>query len=151
MNYILIAIIVGVVVAYLLYQNINHITNHLDSLEDKSFELYSEYSLFINGIIKKIKEDIESPTENSKYRLNMGVNPIIISDSLSALIRKLVFFETILAKQKSKEEIEGELFKVLSSLEKIILESFQNQKSLAEDLNGLFQYEFEVLQKKYKN
>ena len=150
MNYILIAVIVGGVVAYLLYKNITHITNHLDNLEDKSFELYSQYSLFINSIIKKIKNEVDYPKEDSKYRINGTSDSIEISSDLSSYIRKLVFFETILAKQKSKEEVEDELYKVLTSVDKTIRESFIDGDELADELSEFFRYEFENLKDEFK-
>ncbi len=149
MNYILIAIIVGGFVAYLLYKNISHITNHLDNLGDTSFEFYSEYSLFLNGIIKQIKQEIDYPKENSKYRLKDVSDNLEISAMLSSFIRKLVFFETVMAKQKSKEEIEAELYKILNSLDESIKNSFVDGEVLADELSEFLRYEFENLRKKF--
>ena len=55
-------------------------------------------------------------------------------EKLSDFIRKLVFFETMMAKQKSAKEIESELFEVLTALEKFLGEFCVEGEALAEAL-----------------
>ena len=145
MNYLILSLIIGGVVAYLLYKNITHITNHLDSLEDNTFELYSKYSLFINNIIKEIKNEIDFPKSDAKFVIKESFDKQKVSEELSTLIRKLVFFETVMAKKNSKEKTEEELFNVLIRLEKLIKQNFIDGEKLSQELKTLFQKEFDNL------
>lgn len=50
------------------------------------------------------------------------------------MTRTLVFFETMNAKRRSSQEIEGELFGLLSDLDNLITQNFQNGENLADAL-----------------
>ncbi len=145
MNYLILSLIAGGVVAYLVYKNVSHITNHLDTLEDDSFEIYSKYSLFINNIIKEIKNEIDFPKEDAKFVVDGSHDTKEVSEELSTLIRKLVFFETVMAKKNSKEKTEQELFTVLIRLEELVKKDFVDGEKLSVELKTIFQDEFDSL------
>jgi len=136
-------------IAFILMKQIKHVTDNLDqgnfNIKDNIFEKYSKFSVVIQNAIRGIKKDLDSSKEKEspKYVLIEGKNEEDSIEILSDFLRKLVFFETLLAKQKSKSEIENELFGILSSLDIFIKENCKNGEVLAEELkDDLFaQYE----------
>lgn len=140
------AIFVVAMIAFILIKQIKHITGNLDTKGDtNSFEKYSKFSVSIQNHIRAIKLDIDSTKkiENPRYILLEGVNEEDSIELLSDYLRKLVFFETLLAKRKTADEIESELFSILSQLDTFLKEKCFDGEQLAEELreNLLEEYE----------
>ncbi len=140
-------LLIVAIVAFVLYKNINKITKKLDMQDSGSHELYSKYASIIQEYIRKIRKEIESPNEDAKYILLDNTQTKQITNSLSDMLRKLVFFETLLAKQKSDSEIEEELFHLLSSLDKLLKEKFKNGETLADELRDKLYDDFNSLKR----
>lgn len=139
-------IFVVAMIAFILIKQIKHITGNLDTKGDtNSFEKYSKFSVSIQNHIRAIKLDIDSTKkiENPRYILLEGVNEEDSIELLSDYLRKLVFFETLLAKRKTADEIESELFSILSQLDTFLKEKCFDGEQLAEELreNLLEEYE----------
>lgn len=136
-------------IAFILMKQIKHVTDNMDNgnfnIKDNTFEKYANFSVVIQNAIRAIKKDLDSSKEKEsvKYILLEGKNEEDSIELLSDFLRKLVFFETLLAKQKSKNEIESELFTILDSLDTFIQENCKNGEELAQEFkNDLFeQYE----------
>ncbi len=133
---------VAALIAFLLMKQIGHITNNLDQKGDtNSFDKYSKFSVIIQNHIRAIKLDIDSSKQiqNPRYILLNKDDEEESIEKLSDFLRKLVFFETLLAKKKTSTEIESELFGILSQLDEFIKESCEEGETLAEELkNNLF-------------
>jgi len=136
-------------IAFILMKQIRHVTDNLDNgnhtINDNIFEKYSNFSVVIQNAIRAIKKELDSSKEKESVRFVLleSKNEEDSIEILSDFLRKLVFFETLLAKQKSKDEIESELFAILSSLDVFIKENCVNGEELSEELkDSLFsQYE----------
>jgi len=133
-------------IAYIMMKQIGHITGNLDQKGDtNSFDKYSKFSVAIQNHIRAIKLDIDSTKkiENPRYVLKDKESEEDFIDELSDFLRKLVFFETLLAKKKTQSEIESELFNVLNKLDGFIKKNCKDGELLADELrdNLIAQYE----------
>ncbi|MDR0467972.1 MAG: hypothetical protein LBG67_03890, partial [Campylobacteraceae bacterium] len=117
---ILLAAIVLCVVAYLVYNQINKITNKIDSIDKP--KLYADFSAIIQAKIREIRLDIDTfkTSLNAKYILNDENELTSSLELLSDLIRQLVFLETMSGKNQNPQETESKLFEVLNELDNFI-------------------------------
>lgn len=146
MEQLFLVIFVVAMIAFILMKQVNHVAESLDIKGDtNSFDKYSKFSVSIQNHIRAIKLDIDSSKqiENPKYVL---LDKELEEDSLEKLsdfLRKLVFFETLLAKNKSPNEIEGELFIILSELDTFLKQNFIDGEILADELRDNLMSEYE--------
>jgi len=139
-------IFVIAMIAFILIRQIKHITGNLEIQNDANyFDKYSKFSVTIQNHIRAIKLDIDSTKkiENPRYILLENINEEESIELLSDYLRKLVFFETLLAKKKTASEIESELFSILSQVDTFIKERCLDGELLANELreNLLEEYE----------
>ena len=139
-------IFVVAMIAFILMKQIKHITGNLDIKGDtNSFEKYAKFSVAIQNHLRAIKLDIDSSKqiESPRYILLEGIDEEEVIEILSDYLRKLVFFETLLAKQKTSSEIESELFAILSQIDQFLKQNCVDGEQLAEELreNLLSEYE----------
>ncbi len=137
---------VAALIAFVMMKQVGHITGNLNLQGDtNAFDKYSQFSVAIQNHIRAIKLDIDSTKqiENPRYILIKDCNEENSIEKLSDFLRKLVFFETLLAKKKTSNEIEGELFGILSELDEFIKQNCEDGELLAEELkdNLLTEYE----------
>lgn len=124
-------------VAFVLVKQIGKLTNKLDTFVDEnSHERYAKFSAIIQERVREIKQSLDSSkTPNERpFKLLEGKNEEEALELLSNFIRKLVFFETLMAKQKSSKEIEAELFELLSHLDTFLKEFCVEGEALADAL-----------------
>lgn len=124
-------------VAFVLVKQIGKLTNKLDTFVDEnSHERYAKFSAIIQERVREIKQSLDSSkTPNERpFKLIEGKNEEEALELLSNFIRKLVFFETLMAKQKSSKEIEAELFELLSHLDTFLKEFCVDGEALADAL-----------------
>lgn len=151
MNEILLPVLIVVaLVAFVLNQQIRKITTNLDN-ESNSQSSNKAYSLFAGTIqhkLRQIKNDIDSSkaVENPTYKLNKLASEEKTLERISNLIRKLVFFETLNYKNKSKSKIENELFMILSEIDELVINSLENGQELSDELRNTLANEFVKLQ-----
>ena len=139
-------IFVVAMIAFILMKQIKHITGNLDIKGDtNTFDKYSKFSVAIQNHLRAIKLDIDSSKKiaNPRYILLEGIDEEEAIETLSDYLRKLVFFETLLAKQKTASEIESELFAILSQIDQFLKQSCVDGEQLADELRDdlLSQYE----------
>ena len=126
-------------VAFVLIKQIGRITSKLDTFADAgSYERYAKFSAIIQEHVREIKQSLDSSkTPNERpFKLIEGKNEEEALELLSNFIRKLVFFETMMAKQKNPKEIEAELFEVLNGLETFLKEFCEDGDNLSEELRN---------------
>jgi len=139
-------IFVVAMMVFMLMKQLKHITGNLDTQGNtNSFDKYSNFSVAIQNHIRAIKLDIDSvkKIENPRYILLENRDEEDSIELLSDFLRKLVFFETLLAKKKTPSEIEGELFGVLSELDTFIKENCEDGELLADELRDSLLEEYE--------
>lgn len=128
---------VTLLIAFILMKQIKHVTGNLDIKGDvHSFDKYAKFSVDIQNHIRKIKMDIDSSKNIDliKYKLKIDINEEDSIEKLSDFLRKLVFFETLLAKNKTSDEVESQLFSILSQLDTFIKDSCEDGEELADEL-----------------
>jgi len=127
--------IVGMV-AFVMIRQIGKITGGIETKRTGSFEKYANFSSIIQEYVREIKASVDTSKEREdrKFKLVEGRNENQALEKLSDFIRKLVFFETMMAKQKNQKEIEAELFEVLNGLEIFLKEFCEDGENLSEEL-----------------
>lgn len=139
--------IVGMV-AFVMIRQIGKITGGAEAKQTGSFEQYAKFSSIIQEYVREIKASVDTSREREdrKFKLVEGRNENQALEKLSDFIRKLVFFETMMAKQKNPKEIEAELFEVLNGLETFLKEFCEDGENLSEELREILLDEYEKLQ-----
>jgi hypothetical protein len=133
-------------IAFIMMKQIGHITGNLDVVgETNDFDKYSKFSVAIQNHIRAIKLDIDSTKqiENPRYVLKDTQSEEDFIEELSDYLRKLVFFETLLAKKKTTSEIESELFSILSQLDEFLRQNCVDGDVLADELRDNLLQEYE--------
>lgn len=151
MNEILLPVLIVVaVVAFVLNQQINKIGSRLDKEESSksSNKIYSLFAGVIQQKLRLIKNDIDSSkvAKNPTYKLNKLASEEKTLERISNLIRKLVFFETLNYKNKSKSKVENELFAILSEIDELVINSLENGQDISDELRNTLLDEFQKLQ-----
>ena len=141
--------IVGIV-AFVMIRQIDKLTNKIDAQpreSENAYERYAQFSSVIQEHVRGIKNSLDSTKEQESrpFKLLSDKNEVEALEKLSDFIRKLVFFETMMAKQKSAKEIESELFEVLSELESFLIEFCEDGENLAEALREKLLVAYESL------
>lgn len=135
-------------VAFVMIKQIGKLTNKLDVMQEStSYDRYARFSAIIQEHVRSIKQSLDSSKEVEvrPYVLLQGKDESNALEELSNFIRKLVFFETMMAKQKSAREIEAELFDVLNSLEIFLKNSCENGEALSDELRESLLKAYEAL------
>lgn len=130
-------VMIVAMVAFVLIKQIGKLTNKLDAFSDEgSFERYAQFSAIIQDHVRNIKLSLDSSkTPDARpFKLIEGKNEDEALEILSDFIRKLVFFETMMAKKKSAKEIEADLFELLSHLDGFLKEYCENGETLSDAL-----------------
>lgn len=137
---------VTALIAFILIKQIKHITNQLPADGEKSdFKKYANFSVAVQNYIRIIKNDIDSTKTKEESRFVLK-NPLDEKESLETLadfLRKLVFFETLLAKNKSAKEIESELFIILDAIDSFVRQKCEDGEKLADELKEFLFNDFQ--------
>lgn len=140
--------IVGIV-AFVMVRQIGRITQRLDHAQDShAFSRYAKFSAIIQDHVREMKQSIDSSKaiEVRKYALLDNAKESEALEKLSDMIRKLVFFETLSARQKSTDEIEAELFEILNGLENFLKTYCKEGEALSDTLRESLLQAYEALQ-----
>ncbi len=137
------AIFISVVVAFILVKNIKNITEKMDMDALNPHSRYASFSAHVQEYIRDIKREISKKDKSDViFALLKDKDEEKAQEKLSDFIRKLVFFETTMAKNRSKEQIENELTQVLFDLDAFVRENIENGELIAdkmrEDLESRF-------------
>ena len=147
MDQLIPVLVVVAMVSLVLIKQIGKLTTKLDQdAANGSHSQYAQFSAIIQEHIRFIKQSLDSTKalDERPFRLLEGKNEAEALEKLSDFIRKLVFFETLMAKQKSPQEIEAELFELLSSVDAFLKEYCVDGERLSDELR-------EVLLEAYEN
>jgi len=104
-------------------------------------------------LIKDIEEIIDknSVLNEDKYILKDKKDAEETKQDLFSLVRKLAFFETLKAKEKSTKELESQFFEILSTLDSIVKDRFIDGEKLSDELRENLHNEYQNLKKGYSN
>ncbi len=141
------AIFVSVVVAFILIKNIKRITEKMDVDALNPYDKYASFSAHIQEYIRDMKKEIEKEDKSDVvFSLLDVVDLKKAQEELSGFIRKLVFFETSMAKNRPKEQIENDLAQILFSLDGFVRKNIKNGDLIADKMKEDLQARFEKLQ-----
>jgi O-methyltransferase involved in polyketide biosynthesis len=137
-------VLVGGVVAYLMYQNINQVTSKIEKKSSKGYEFFANLAGAAIEFIKDIKRDINGKNENPEFSLQEESKKEEVLKSLDDFIRKLAFYETVLAKKKDIDDIESEIAEIFINFDEFIKANFKDGEIKADNIR-------ESLHKIYQN
>ncbi len=137
-------VVIGGVVAYIMYQNINKVTKTIEKKSEKGYEFFANLAGAAIEYIKDIKRDINGKNENPSFVLKQEDKKEQILKELDDYIRKLAFFETVLAKKKDPEMIEEEMTEIFLNFDDFIRDNFIDGDIKADNIR-------ESLKKIYQN
>ncbi len=137
-------VVIGGVVAYIMYQNINKVTKTIEKKSEKGYEFFANLAGAATEYIKDIKRDINGKNENPSFVLKQEDKKEQILKELDDYIRKLAFFETVLAKKKDPEMIEEEMAEIFFNFDDFIRDNFIDGDIKADNIR-------ESLKKIYQN
>ena len=140
-------LLVGSLVTFLMYQNINKVTQ---KIEENSKDNSPRYAIFASKIIQKIREvkrdlDSDMECENPKLCKNETCDEKTIIKELNSLIRRASLYEGNLAKGKKRREIESDLADILMKFEEIVKQSCINGTVEASKVKYELQGEYQKL------
>ena len=135
-------VVVGGVVAYIMYQNINKVTSTIEKKSDKGYEFFANLAGAAIEYIKDIKRDLNGKNENPTFIATNDKEKVL--KELDDFIRKLAFYETVLAKKKDTDVIEEEMTEIFLNFDEFIRENFENGDKKADEIR-------ESLKKIYQN
>jgi D-aminopeptidase len=139
--------IVGMV-AFVMIKQIGKLTQRLDRAQaSQAFSRYAKFSAIIQEHVREIKQSLDSSksVQERPFVLIDAAKEVEALEKLSDVIRKLVFFETMSARQKSADEIEAELFELLNGLENFLKEYCQDGEALSDHLRESLLHAYEAL------
>ncbi len=129
-------VLVGSVVTYFMYQNINKVTEAIDLQTKDNSPRFAMFAVKIQEYIRALKKDLDEDVESSNPRFhpNAQCDDKSVTRELNELIRKASFYETVLAKNKKQSEAEADFVEILKRLEAVVAENCLNGKDEAEKL-----------------
>ncbi|HIO90297.1 MAG TPA: hypothetical protein EYG69_00845 [Campylobacterales bacterium] len=126
-------LVVGAIMTFIVYRNISNITQKIDQTSSKGYDFFANLAGAAIEFIKDIKRDINGKNETPSFVLINSENQKPLKE-LDDYIRKLAFYETVLAKRKDTKDIEGEIADIFISFDSYIKSTFNNGESLANNL-----------------
>jgi len=140
------AIFVSIIVAFIVLKNIKRITEKMDIDALNPYDKYASFSAHIQEYIRDIKKEIAKEDKSDVvFALLEGKDVEKAEEQLSNFIRKLVFFETSMAKNRSKEQIENDLAQILFDLDSFVRKNIANGDLIADKMKEDLQARFEGL------
>jgi len=129
-------VLVGSVVTYFMYQNINKVTQAIDEKTKDNSPRYAIFSVKIQEYIRALKKDLDEDIEcsNPRFCRNDACDDKSVTRELNDLIRKASFYETVLAKNKSRSDAEEDFVEILKRLEAVVVQNCINGAQEAEKL-----------------
>lgn len=115
-------LLVGTVVTYFMYQNINKVTQAIDEKTKDNSQGYKVFSIKIQEYIRALKKDLDDDIEctDPRFCKNDSCDEKSVMRELNDLVRKASFYETVLAKDKTRKEAEGDFVEILQRLEAVV-------------------------------
>ena len=85
-------VVVGGIVAYIMYQNINKVTQNIEKKSDKGYDFFANLAGAAIEYIKDIKRDINGKNENPSFIVKNDKEKDKVLKDLDDFIRKLAFY-----------------------------------------------------------
>ncbi len=129
-------VLVGSVVTFFMYQNINKITNTIDEKTKDNSPRYAMFAVKLQEYIRTLKKDLDKDIEcsNPRFCPNDKCDEKMVMRELNELIRKASFYETVLAKKKPRREVEADFIEILERLEGVVVQNCIDGDKEAEKL-----------------
>ncbi len=129
-------VLVGSVVTYFMYQNINKVTEAIDLQTKDNSPRYAKFSVKIQEYIRALKKDLDEDIEcsNPRFCRNETCDDKVVTRELNDLIREASFYETVLAKNKKEKEAEADFVSILQRLEAVVAKNCVDGSVEAEKL-----------------
>ncbi|MDR3346194.1 MAG: hypothetical protein LBS73_03370 [Campylobacteraceae bacterium] len=144
-------VVIAAIVIVVMMKQINKITNKIDANEFiDNPKLYADFAALIQEKIRAIRLDIDSNAEAAKFTLQESVDKANTLEQLSDMIRKLVFFETMMGRNKDAKSTEAELFAVLQQLDELIVKSLNNGENISDEIREELAQSYEKLKNSYQ-
>lgn len=144
---VLSVLLVGSIVTFFMYQNINKITSNLALDKSGTFEEYAAFAAKVSEHIRKVKNDLDKditcsdPVFCPKEECDTEKS---VKDLLD-LLRSSAFFETVMAKRKTPKEVEAAMADILQKLDEIIRKSCVNGDELADAVRDRLYEEYQKI------
>lgn len=140
-------VLVGSVVTYFMYQNINKVTQVIEEKTKDNSPRYARFSVKIQEYIRALKKDLDDDIEcsNPRFCKNEHCDDQKVLRELNELIRKASFYETVLAKNKSRKEVEADFVEILKRLEAVVAQNCINGTQEAEKLKEELSQEYQKI------
>ncbi len=144
---VLSVLLVGSVVTYLMYQNIQRVTSKLDLQKGGSFESYAAFAAAVSDQIRKVKNDLDKDIQSSDpiFRAKADCDTRESVKKLLDLIRESAFFETVMAKRKTPKEVEAAMADILDRLDRVIRECCVEGERLADEVRERLYREYQKI------
>jgi len=144
---VLSVLLVGSVVTWLMYQNINKITANLEVEKEGSFEAYATFASKITDHIRKVKNDLDKDIETyyPRFKPHEHCDTQKTVKELLDLIRKTAVFETVMARRKTPKEVEAALGQILGEFDAIIRNNCTDGDRLAEEVKESLYKEYQKI------
>lgn len=132
-------VLVGGLVTYLMYMNINKVTQNLEEKKTGTFESYAAFSARIQEYIREVKKDLDDDIEcdDPKFHKKETCDSKTVTKQLADLIRKSSFYETMMARRKDPKEIEAGMMEILTQFDTIIRENCVDGEMLADEIQDM--------------
>jgi hypothetical protein len=140
-------LLVGSIVTYFMYQNINKITSNLALEKSGTFEEYAAFAAKVTEHIRKVKNDLDKditcsdplfcPKEDCDAEQSVK--------ELLDLLRSSAFYETVMAKRKTPKEVEAAMAEILQKLDAIIRKSCVDGDKLADMVRDRLYEEYQKI------
>ncbi len=121
-------ILIGSLVTFLMYQNINKVTQKIEQSSNDKHPSFSKFATKIIETIREVKKDLDSDMEceNPHFCKNDQCDEKEVIKALNDLIRRASFYEGERAKSFSRREAEAEFVDILQKFEEIVRHSCIN-------------------------
>ncbi len=140
-------LLVGSIVTFFMYRNINKITENLALEKNGTFEEYAAFASAVSETIRNVKNDLDRDIGRS--------HPIFIAKEtcdtdravkeLLDLLRATSFYETVMARRKTPKEVEAAMAETLTKLDAIIRRCCQDGDRLADELKERLHEEYQKI------
>ena len=140
-------VLVGGLVSYFMYLNINTVTKNIEENKTGSFESYASFSAKIQEYIRSVKKDMDEDIDcdDPTYCKKPTCDSKQTTKDLADLIRKSSFYETMLARRKDPKEVEAGLLDILKEFDTIVRTRCIDGDMLADELQDMLSSDYKRL------
>lgn len=144
---VLSVLLVGSIVTWLMYQNINRVTSNLKPEKSGSFDDYAAFAAKVSEQIRKVKNDLDKDitTSHPTFFAKEDCDSAKAVKELLDLLRQVSLYETVMAKRKTPKEIEAAMADILGKFDTIIRNCCQHGDKLADMVRDALHEEYQKI------